>query len=87
MNLSVYAGDSAALIDGSGIVHRTVVAQFREANDGSDCVALQRDGSDCVALQRLENRSGFVYSMPEILRALDREARLEEARSRFLTAA
>ena len=30
---------------------------------------------------------GFVYSMPEILRILDREARLEEAKSRFLTAA
>jgi hypothetical protein len=30
---------------------------------------------------------GFVYSMTEILRILDREARLEEARTRFLTAA
>ena len=30
---------------------------------------------------------GFVYSTPEILRILDREARLEEARTRFLVAA
>jgi hypothetical protein len=30
---------------------------------------------------------GFVYSLPEILRALDREARLEEAKARFLVAA
>jgi hypothetical protein len=30
---------------------------------------------------------GFVYSMPEILRILDREARLEEAKTRFLVAA
>ena len=36
------SGDSAALIDGSGIVQRAVMAQFREANDGSDCVARQR---------------------------------------------
>ena len=34
-----------------------------------------------------ERCGGFVYSMPEILRILDREARLEEARARFLTAA
>jgi hypothetical protein len=30
---------------------------------------------------------GFAYSLPEILRVLDREARLEEARARFLVAA
>ena len=41
MNLSVYAGYSAALIDGSGIVQRPVMPRFREANDGSDCVARQ----------------------------------------------
>jgi hypothetical protein len=34
-----------------------------------------------------ERCGGFVYSMPEILRILDREARLEEAKARFLTAA
>jgi hypothetical protein len=34
-----------------------------------------------------ERCGGFVYSMAEILRVLDREARLEEAKSRFLKAA
>jgi hypothetical protein len=34
-----------------------------------------------------ERCGGFVYSMPEILRILDRADRLEEAKARFLTAA
>src|SRR5689334_17799104 len=47
MYLSVYAGYEAVLVDGSGVVQRALMTQFREANDGSDG----------VARQRLENRS------------------------------